>query len=212
MASKVPSGSCVNQRSMTPGGAVRASSAVKRPSRARSTMRPSMSVPVIETRAPRDGARRRPRPACRPRRRTSSRRSRRGCGRPGASSGRIVRSSTVHCSGLRQSCETLIVTRSRNSSTSVLVALEHAQVLGQLGQPARVGERADAALHLPALVLQQVDACRGGGRPRRSRRSRRRCVGKALMRRPPGRSRRAGRRARRTTSARPASATARGMP
>ena len=62
--------------------------------------------------------------------------------------------SICHCSGLRQSEETLIVVRSRNSSSWVAVGAQELQVLGEVGDPAAAGERADAPLHLGALVLR----------------------------------------------------------
>ena len=142
------------------------------PSRARSTMRASMSVPVIATsRAGRPSGRRRR--ACRPRRRRSSRRSRRGSGPPArARAGRRGRA-TSHCSGLRQSCETLIVTRSRKRVELVAVAAQHAR-------GTRAARRGRASWRTSGCGAPSGRACTGGGRsgrgagrPRRSRRTRR---------------------------------------
>ena len=49
-----------------------------------------------------------------------------------ASSGRTCARERVHCSGWRQSCETLIVTRSRNASSSAGSALQPREVVGQV--------------------------------------------------------------------------------
>ncbi len=96
------------KRSISRESTPRASSALNCASLARATMRASMSVPRMRTVAVGMRLPGRPSPACTPRPRRSSRRSRRG--RAGTSQlGQDLRLHRCHCSGLRHSCETLIV-------------------------------------------------------------------------------------------------------
>src|SRR6185503_14241060 len=92
------------------------------------------------------------------------------------------------------------------------VAAQHRQVLGQRAVAARRGERADAALHLAALVLEEVDRADAPDRLAEVDVVVARRVGERAQ---PATSRTiaAGRSSRPwTPSASPASATARGMP
>ena len=156
----------------------------------------------------------------------ASRRSRRGCG--GARRARAGRGGQRRdWSPWRHRCETLIVTRSRNASSSSVVAAG-ARVGRQVA--ARRGARRRCARGAPS-----GRACTGGGRrrrscgrPRRSGRTRR--AERGLKPTPAGRGGRAGgdglgrvheasraiaagrSPSARTSSARPASAMARGMP
>jgi len=115
-ACSTPSSSA-NQRASGMRGTSRASSMLKTPARARSTTRRSMSVPRISVRTPGIASAQTAasvyasapyeQPALQAVKRTWP-----------ANSGRTACRSTFHCSGLRHSCETLIVTRSRNASSS----------------------------------------------------------------------------------------------
>ena len=80
---------------------------------------------------------------------------------PAASSGRTSVGEQRPSSGLRQSWETLIVTRSRNGRAPAVAPQERAYSARRRGRASR--RSADPSLHLAALVLQQVD--RGTGRP-----------------------------------------------
>ena len=150
-----------------PAGRVRASSAREDARRGRaSTMRASMSVPWISTRAPGTASRGRRRPACRPRRRRSSRRSSSGCGPRAASSGRIVARERAPLLRVapqlrdvdRHAVEEGVELGRRRRRSSVQRSRRASR------RAAALGEGADAALHL-------ARACTGAGRCRQTRRT-----------------------------------------
>ena len=164
-----------NQRSSDAGGAVRASSVGEAPSRARSITR---AVDVGPEHL--DARRRRGSRADRGER--VALRAVRAAGAPDAQMRPPARElgqhraspRSAHCSGFRQSCETLIVMRSRKAFELLRVLRdERRRYSSRSAMPAPLGERADAPLHLGALVLAEVDAGQPLGRPRRERGSRR---------------------------------------
>ena len=147
------------KRASAAAGAQRASSAPNTLARARATMRRSRSLLRISTRVPGIASRQTAAsvyasaPAG-------------AAGAPGADAATLCQlrqtaiASASHCSGWRQSWEKSIVTRTRNASSSRRSAASRRAYAASSSVSRRAVQAPDPAFHLPALVLEQVEAAK----------------------------------------------------